>query len=167
MDQERSNISIPLVVIGHGKAYKKNVQDFIRERNLNDRIIFLSDSPKAKCNDFKNGDWFPAIYQGAMALIYPSLFEGFGIPILEALWSKLPVITSDISSLPEVGGPSSLYVNPFEPSSIASAMRRILTDDELVKEMKEKGMEWAQKFSRATCAQKIHALYMDCIKKPA
>lgn len=167
LDLERANINIPLVVIGQGKAYKKTVQAYILEKNLQDRILFLSDSPNAQCNDFRNGNWFPAIYQGATALIYPSLFEGFGIPILEALWSGLPVVTSDVSSLPEVGGPSSLYVNPLNPDSIGEAMIRVLKEDGLAKKMKQEGLAWAKKFSRSSCTQNIHELYVECMKKPA
>jgi glycosyltransferase involved in cell wall biosynthesis len=163
MQIERDNIKIPLVVIGQGKGYKKIIQQYIQENKLQDRIIFLSDSPEAQHTEFRNGSWFPAIYQGASALVYPSLFEGFGIPILEALWSNLPVITSSLSSLPEVAGPSSLYVDPTLPSSIAQAMLRILNEEGLAVQMKKSGWEWAQQFSRENCAKKMHTLYEACI----
>ena len=69
---------------------------------------------------------FAAIYQSAIAMIYPSFFEGFGIPVLEALWSKLPVITSNVSCLPEAGGDGAYYVNPAQAEEIAEAMKKDL-----------------------------------------
>ncbi len=74
-------------------------------------------------------------------MIYPSFYEGFGAPVLEALWSRLPVITSNVSCLPEVAGPGSCYVDPNSATEIADAMRRIYSDKELVASMKEKGIE--------------------------
>jgi glycosyltransferase involved in cell wall biosynthesis len=156
---ERDQLKIPLVVIGEGKAYKKIVRQYIQENLLEDQVIFLSDSMQARRTEFHDGSWFPAIYQGATALIYPSLFEGFGIPILEALWSKLPIITSHLSSLPEVAGPSSMYVDPTQPASIADAMLRLLNDDRLADQMKQSGREWAQRFSRENCSRAIHSVY--------
>ncbi|MBM3440663.1 MAG: glycosyltransferase family 4 protein, partial [Bacteroidetes bacterium] len=120
MDLLRDEIDIPLVVIGEGKKYLQQVKAYVEKVGLSNRIIFLSAHPAARQISFQNASDFPAIYQLATAMIYPSMFEGFGIPVLEALWSGLPVITSNISSLPEAGGDAALYVNPAHPEEIAA-----------------------------------------------
>jgi glycosyltransferase involved in cell wall biosynthesis len=129
----RDETNLPLVVIGKGKKYLEIVKQFIAAEKLTDRILFLSDHPNAKSNTgFLTAADFPAIYQGAAAMIYPSFYEGFGIPVLEALWSKIPVITSSVSCLPEAGGPGAFYVNPESPEEIAERMRIVLFDTETV-----------------------------------
>ena len=164
---ESASINIPLVVVGRGKVYKQKVMDYIADKKMNERIIFLSDLPNAQCNEFRDGHWLPAIYQASSALIYPSMFEGFGIPILEALWSNTPVITSNLSSLPEVGGSSSLYIDPNDTASIAQAMLRIIHEPELVQHMKENGRRQALAFSREKCTRTLFSVYDKCTKKPA
>ncbi len=156
----RSDVNIPLVVIGDGRKYKEEVKIFIKENGIEDRVIFLSESTAARSNQrFKNAADFPAIYQSAKALIYPSSFEGFGIPVLEALWSRIPVITSNVSSLPEAGGPGAIYVDPSEPSQIASAMKKILADQSFVKLITNKGWEYAQQFTTEQTAAAVMKVY--------
>jgi glycosyltransferase involved in cell wall biosynthesis len=156
----RNELEIPLVVIGDGGKYKQQVKDFINQNNLEKKIIFLSENPIAKSSKtFQNGEDLPAIYQSAIAMIYPSFFEGFGIPVLESLWSKLPVITSSISSLPEVGGDATYYVNPQRAEEIAEGMKKIYTDDEFSNALKEKGWQQAQKFTTQKCAEAVMEVY--------
>ena len=101
----RNELNIPLVIIGEGGGYKQKVKDYIRQNGLESLCIFLSEKESARqSKGFRTATDFPAIYQSAIALIYPSFFEGFGIPVLEALWSHTPVITSTLSCLPEAGG---------------------------------------------------------------
>ena len=122
----RNELNIPLVVIGDGTKYKQQVKDFIKQNGLEKQIIFLSENPLAKvASSFLKAEDFPAIYQSAIAMIYPSFFEGFGIPVLEALWSRLPVITSNVSCLPEAGGDGAYYVNPNSAEEIAEGMKKI------------------------------------------
>ena len=145
---------IPLVVIGNGKMYKNVVKEFIRNNGLEDRIIFLSEhSPRPIFEDL------PAIYQSAVAMIYPSRFEGFGIPVLEALFSKLPVITSNVSCLPETGGDAALYIDPNSPEEIAHAMNKVLLDQILVESMKVKGWLYAQNFTPEKCSSSVMDVY--------
>jgi glycosyltransferase involved in cell wall biosynthesis len=92
-------------------------------------------------------------------MIYPSTFEGFGIPVLEALFSKLPVITSNISSLPEAGGDAAYYIDPYSPEEIAVAMKKIFYDKELRETMKQKGWDHAQKFTQYKCAETVMNVY--------
>jgi len=151
---------LPLVVIGDGGEYKRKVVDFVKKNNLENLIIFLSENESAKSSrSFQNGEDFPAIYQLATALIYPSYFEGFGIPILEALWSRTPVITSNVSCLPETGGDAALYVNPDREDEIAEAMKKIVEDNNFANEMKLKGWNYAQKFTQQKCADAVMNIY--------
>lgn len=156
-----SNSTIPLVVIGNGNnGYLQTVKSYITENNLQKTVIFLSESPKAMSDKgFRSANDFPAIYQSAIAMIYPSIFEGFGIPILEALWSRLPVITSTVSCMPETGGDAAYYIDPGDADSLAKAMQQIATDDVLRKTMIEKGVVHAQKFAPATCAEAVMKVY--------
>lgn len=156
-------INIPLVIIGTGGAYKQQVQQFIAQNNLNERVIFLSDTEAAKSSaNFQSGDDFPAIYQQALALIYPSFFEGFGIPVLEALFSRIPVVTSNVSSLPEAGGHGAFYVNPQEPEAIAFQLKKILTEPGEVNTHIDKGWGHADQFTGAKTAAAVMQVYNKC-----
>jgi len=156
----RGELDIPLVVIGDGKTYKQQVKDYVNQNGLQDKVIFLSEQESArKSPAFQSAQDFPAIYQQALAMIYPSFFEGFGIPVLEALWSRLPVITSNVSCLPEAGGAGAHYVNPASAEEIAAAMKRIYNDDEYTKMKIEKGWLHAQQFTPRRCAEAVMNVY--------
>jgi glycosyltransferase involved in cell wall biosynthesis len=151
---------IPLVVIGSGGKYKQQVQQFISGAGLDKRVIFLSDKDEVKTDpNFQNPETFAAIYQMATAMIYPSFFEGFGIPVLEALWSKLPVITSNTSCLPETGGPAAYYVDPANANEIAEAMEKLLFDENLKGRMIADGLLHAQNFTLEKCTQSVMEVY--------
>jgi len=153
-------MNIPLVVIGNGKEYKQKVKDYIHLNGLSNQVIFLSDQPTAKFSPtFQSAVDFPAIYQQAIAMIYPSIFEGFGIPVLEALWSRIPVITSNVSCLPEAGGDGAFYVDPTIPEEIAEQMNLILSDQSFVQQQVEKGWQHAQKFTNANTAAEVMKVY--------
>ncbi|MBI5858654.1 MAG: glycosyltransferase family 4 protein [Sphingobacteriales bacterium] len=156
----QNELDIPLVVIGEGGKYKQQVKDYIRQSGIEDRIIFLSETETVKgLLSFKTAEDFPAIYQSAIAMIYPSFFEGFGIPVLEALWSRLPVITSNVSCLPEAGGDAAYYVNPTSPEEIAEGMRKIYSDKDFANSLKEKGWQHAQKFTPQKHAESVMNVY--------
>lgn len=160
----RDEISIPLLVIGDGGRYKQQVKDFILQNGLDKKVIFLSESESAKsAPSFQSAVDFPAIYQQATAMIYPSTFEGFGIPVLEALCSRLPVITSNTSCLPEAGGDAAYYVNPLNAEEIAEGMKRIVTDESMVANMKEKGWQHAQLFTPEKTAAAVMGVYQGLI----
>lgn len=144
--------NIPLVVIGKAKNYFKLVESEISKNNLQARVIFLKDIP------FKD---LPIIYQLAEIFIYPSFYEGFGIPIIEALYSGVPVIGGTCSCLEEAGGPNSFYVNPMDVDDLADKIELILTDENLKGEMIEKGLLYVQKFNKEIVNQQL----MDCYLK--
>jgi len=160
LGQMKSETDIPLIVIGQGKKYKEKVLVRIEELSLQDRIIFLSSDAKASSEaDFISGKDFPAIYQMATALLYPSYYEGFGIPVLEALCSGLPVITSNTSCLPEAGGDAAYYVNPASTSDMITAIRNILSNPTLIDAMREKGYAHSLHFLPETCAAGVMKVY--------
>lgn len=145
--------AIPLVVVGQGKGkYRELVREFIKRNNMSKQVIFLSES-------YPHLAELPVVYSLAKALLYPSHYEGFGIPVLEGLSVGIPVITSNVSCLPEAGGPAALYVNPEKPEEIATAMLRVLHDKELVHNMVEKGFIHTKKFSNKKCITKVMESY--------
>jgi glycosyltransferase involved in cell wall biosynthesis len=151
---------LPLVVIGDGGSYKQQVKDFLRQQGMESAVLFLSEQTAAKQSpSFVNGSDFPAIYQSAAALLYASFFEGFGIPVLEALWSRLPVITSNLSCMPETGGDAAWYVDPADPYTIAQAMAAILEQTDRVAELVQKGLVHAQQFNAQACANAVMQVY--------
>ena len=158
-------LNIPLVVIGEGGKYKQLVKDFIAQHELQNRIIFLSETELIKNDaEFRSPEVFAAIYQMAIAMIYPSFFEGFGAPVLEALWSRLPVITSNVSCLPEVAGDAAYYVNPSQPEEIAEGMKTIYNNKELADSMREKGWQHALKSSPEKYAANMMNIYKSVLR---
>ncbi len=156
----RNELNIPLVVIGDGGKYKQQVKDYITQNRLEEKIIFLSENPSVKSSpSFQSAIDFSAIYQSAICMIYPSHFEGFGIPVLEALCSGLPVITSNTSCLPEAGGNAAYYVNPAISEEIAEGMKKIYNDKGFAKELKQKGFQQAQNFTPQKCAEAVMSVY--------
>lgn len=101
----------------------------------------------------------PLLYCAAQMLIYPSLYEGFGLPILEAMVCGTPVITSNTSSMPEVGGKAALYVDPEDEGDMANKIRLVMEDKKLHEKMIKEGFEQAKKFSWEKCAQETSEIY--------
>jgi glycosyltransferase involved in cell wall biosynthesis len=144
-------IDIPLVVIGKPTPYLNKIIEFIERHSLIN-IIF--------CDVVQNQD-LPGIYQLADLFVYPSIFEGFGIPVLEALYSKIPVITSKASSMTEVGGEFTLYVDPTNVEEMAAAIKKVLYDSDLQQKMVVEGYRQARNFD----SDKVTANIMQVYKK--
>jgi len=156
----RNELDIPLVVIGDGKKYKQQVKDYLLQNKIENKVIFLSENINARSSSsFQNAADFPAIYQSAIAMIYPSFFEGFGIPVLEALCSHLPVITSNVSCLPEAGGDAAWYVNPNSAEEIGTGMKKIVSNNALAQSMKDKGWRHAQNFTQQKTSAAVINVY--------
>jgi glycosyltransferase involved in cell wall biosynthesis len=100
-----------------------------------------------------------SLIRGARAVVFPSLYEGFGLPVLEAMQLGTPVIASNTSSVPEVAGDAALLVNPYRTNEIAAAMRLLDNDEDLCFELASKGLAQAQRFSTAHYADKLSAMY--------
>ena len=142
-------INEPLVIVGRATPYIKSVVNYILAKKIKN-VFFYHNIP--------NED-LPAIYQMAKVFVYPSLFEGFGIPILEALNSRVPVITSKGSCFSEPGGKSSIYVNPEWPAEIADGIKSVLNDSALRSRMKQEGFTHAQQFRQDHIARNLMNLY--------
>jgi len=105
---------------------------------------------------------FPQLVQmirGARAVVFPSLYEGFGLPVLEAMALGTPVISSNTSSVPEVAGDAALLVDPYSTAEIAQALRKLDQDDDLCFELAQRGRRRAELFSEAAYAGRLRELY--------
>lgn len=147
-----ADFQLPLVIIGNGRAYKTEVLKYAEQAGLMQQLILM--------NHIHDPRELQAFYQQARIFIYPSFYEGFGLPVTEALLSKVPVITSNRSCLPEAGGADSYYINPDCPEEIAHAIVCILSDDDKRLNMIEKGYLFAQKqFNAEKLTREVHQLY--------
>ena len=140
-----------LVLVGKYTSYTDKLIAYAERSGLKHRLHICHGIPFAD---------LPVIYQRAATFIYPSIYEGFGIPILEALNSGLPVVAATGSCLEEAGGPDSLYVNPFNAEAMAEAVRKTLHPD-VKQRMVEKGLNWAARFTLKQMAEQT----MDCYRK--
>ncbi|MGD0921737.1 MAG: glycosyltransferase family 1 protein [Terriglobia bacterium] len=120
---------------GHGS---EAIHSFIRQQGLESRVTVLGHVAAER---------LPVLYQAATALLFPSLEEGFGLPILEAMAHGLPVVAANTSSLPEVGGDAVLYVDPQEPRDIAEKVLQVANDAALRRELIERGLARAREFT--------------------
>ena len=98
-------------------------------------------------------------YQLATIFVYPSIFEGFGIPIIEALYSKVPVITNKFGVFPEAAGPNSIYIDPNNPKELEEKINLLINNSNLRKEIAEKGFEFVQQFNDEKIAKSLYQLY--------
>ncbi len=147
-------IDLPLVVIGKPTPYLNKVTGFIDRHSLIN-VIF--------CDIIQNQD-LPGIYQLADLFVYPSIFEGFGIPVLEALYSKVPVITSKGGCFAEVGGPHTLYVDPNNIEEMAAAIKKVLTDKELHDLMVREGYRYARNFDEDKVSANMLQVYQKALQ---
>jgi glycosyltransferase involved in cell wall biosynthesis len=142
---------IPLVVVGKSSRYHQKILAFI-EKNKSQLppILFLKnvDMPSLAC-----------LYQMADIMVYPSIFEGFGIPIIEALYSKTAVITSNLSCLPEAGGPHSTYINPHDVADIKAKIMHLWTQHSERNLRAERSYDFVQKFNDDVIAKAYQGLY--------
>jgi len=112
---------------------------------------------------YVDGDSLVALYNAAEIFVYPSLYEGFGLPVVEAMACGTPVITSNVSSLPEVAGEAALLVDPLSVEELGVAMERLLDDSALRVALREKGLRRAQDFSWRQLAEQTVAVYRQCL----
>lgn len=145
---------VKLVVVGKARPYAQQVIQEINQSGLQDRVIFLKDIPFTD---------LPAIYQLASIFVYPSFYEGFGIPIIEALYGGIPVIAATGSCLEEAGGPDSIYIDPNHPAELVAAINLVLKDDNYAKLMSQKGLSYVQKFNTVTLAHQLMNCYQNIV----
>ncbi len=141
--------NIKLVIAGQWDERYPEARQLAEELGL-DQIVFAGPVEEAD---------LPALYSGATLFVFPSLYEGFGLPVLEAMACGTPVVCSNTSSLPEVAGDAALQVNPLGVDTLAEAIGRALINDELRRNLREKGLAQAAKFSWEQTAQKTQSAY--------
>jgi len=151
---KKTRSSLPLVAIGKYTPYADEVQEYANKNGLSNRLQMLHGV------EFR---YFPSIYQEASLFVYPSLFEGFGIPLLEALYSKIPVIGATGSCLEEAGGPHSLYVAPDDAIALAETIDKVLENTLLAAEMIEKGSAYTARFNPEQLAKEMNQLYQSIL----
>ncbi len=148
--KKKSDFDFKLVIVGEeGWLYKRIFND-IKKQDLEKETIFTG---------FIQDKDLPAIYSGASVFVYPSLYEGFGLPALEAMACGAPVVCSNTSSLPEVVGKAALKANPEKPEEFANAISKIVSDTNLAKELSKMGYERAKQFSWEKTAKETLSVY--------
>ncbi|MDF2523229.1 MAG: mshA 3 [Clostridiales bacterium] len=148
--KQRNGETPNFVAVGQIGWKVKQIPELVKQLGLEANVRFLEYVPDED---------LPALYQGAKLLVYPSLYEGFGLPVAEAMASGLPVITSNASSLPEVGGDAAMFVSPGNEEELATALERIRNNPELLNEMVEKGYRQVCRFSWRQTAEKTLAVF--------
>jgi len=121
-------------------------------QSIFDKVASLGVEKEIIFSGFIPNELIPFLYNGASAFVYPSLYEGFGLPVLEAMACGVPVVTSNVSSLPEVAGDAAILINPYSVDELADGIWRILSDEELRNQCIEKGIERAKSFTWERCA---------------
>ncbi|MEI6865947.1 glycosyltransferase family 1 protein [Flavicella sp.] len=148
------DLDVNLVVVGGKTPYYKVITNYIKKNNLGHKVTFLENVGIKQ---------LVALYQLANLFVYPSIFEGFGIPIIEALFSKTPVITSKGGCFSESGGPSTVYIDALDVEALKENIEMILSDKVLVNKMTEKGFEFVQKFNDHLISENIIKIYREIL----
>lgn len=150
--RKKDKSELNLVIVGSKAWDYPNIHKLINELELSDSIL---------CLNYVDDEDLVSLYNGGELLVFPSLYEGFGLPIVEAMQCGMPVLTSNLSSMPEVGGKAAYYVNPYEEREIEEGMRLILTDSQLQNELRAKGLIQAKQFSWKQTAEQTLAVYQE------
>lgn len=150
-----NNNDLELVIIGKKGWMYEDILKAPDKYNVAQKVVFL---------DFVNDEDLPSFYSHARCFVLPSLYEGFGLPILEAMTYGCPVITSSISSLPEAGGDAALYIDPENTKDIADKITQVLSDEKLRSEMIEKGYKQIKKFSWEKTAKETLSVLAQLLK---
>jgi len=137
---------LQLVLAGQKGWLADEVERQIAKLGLTDRVVLTGYLPDED---------LPALLSGAAAFCFPSLYEGFGLPVLEAMACRVPVVCAHSSSLPEVAGDAALMVDPLSVEDLTTALARVLTDAELRRELVGRGLEQIQRFSWERCAAEV------------
>ena len=147
---------VKLVIVGKQTTYTNQVLDYIDENNLHSRVLIISNL------SFED---LPAVYQMAETFVYPSRYEGFGIPIIEAINSGVPVVACTGSCLEEAGGPHSLYVSPDDTDGMAEAVNRSLKGMEGREERITKSKEYVQRFENTDTTEEVIKEYRNILNQ--
>ncbi|MCF2486817.1 glycosyltransferase family 1 protein [Dyadobacter sp. CY347] len=141
-----------LVLVGKPTSYTPRILECIQKFNLEEKVKILHNVPTED---------LPALYQAAEIFAYISIYEGFGIPILEALHSGTPVLAAKGSCLEEAGGPGGLYADPYQKEDISHQLNKLITDAALRKQLVEAGKQHISRFSGENIARQLVDLYQN------
>jgi glycosyltransferase involved in cell wall biosynthesis len=145
---------VKLLIIGDEISKYATLRRAVHKYKLHKHVRFFGFVPDST---------LAVLYRLAGVFVFPSLYEGFGLPPLEAMASGTPVITSNVSSLPEVVGDAALLIDPYEPEAIADAMHRVLTDGTLREDLRRKGLARAAGFSWDRSVRRVREIYAEVL----
>ncbi|PWN71371.1 glycosyl transferase family 1 [Chryseobacterium phosphatilyticum] len=146
--------NIPLVVVGRKTKYYQKIAAFLKKNKMENQVIFL---------EGVSMDELAVLYKRADIFVYPSFFEGFGIPVIEALFSKTVVVTSNTSCLPEAGGKDSVYIDPNNYLDLRAKIQFLWENESERKRREEKGFTFVQKFNDEPIAKELINFYQKII----
>ena len=149
-----SGIKLPLVIVGKTTSYKKELEEYINQNKLSNQVYFIHTVQFVD---------LPLIYRSAKVFVYPSLFEGFGIPIVEAIASGVPVISSTGSCFSEAGGPDCLYVDPMNYEQLGNAIQKVLSSSVLATNMTERSYKYIERFEPKVIATDLMRIYRELV----
>jgi glycosyltransferase involved in cell wall biosynthesis len=138
------------VLIGDEISKYTALRRAVHRHQLHNYVRFLGYLPE---------ETLAVMYRLAGVFVFPSIYEGFGLPPLEAMASGTPVVTSNVSSLPEVAGDAAVLVDPYNPTAIADGMYRVLTDNQLRRTLRARGPERARQFSWESSVRRVREIY--------
>lgn len=149
---------IPLVIVGKGGEYYQKCIDFVSENHLQEYVIFK--------NNIHSNAVLKLVYQHAILSVYPSVYEGFGLPVVESLLCGTPVITSSVSSMPEAGGNGALYSAPNDLASLTENMQKLLANEDLRKQLVQNGRQHIQQnFNREKLSKQLNTIYQNLLNR--
>jgi len=143
-----------LVLVGGEKTYAQSIHAYVAKNKMHDQVHILKNI---------NARELAMTYQNATVFCYPSVCEGFGIPIIEAMYSKLPVIVTKRGCFPEAAGPDAIYIEPFDVAEIQKQIRWVFEHPKERSEIAEKGYAYVQKFSDENVGQGLYNLYQSIV----
>jgi len=152
---KHSHRNLKLVIVGDREVIQVPILPYVEKLGLQNEVYFPG---------YLKPEELVYLYNLAEVFVFPSLYEGFGLPVLEAMACGCPVVTSNVSALPEVAGDAAIVVDPYNVEEIESALKRILSDDKLREVMKKKGEARAKLFSWEKCARETLEVYKELSK---
>ena len=147
--------NVKLLIIGDEISKYASLRRAVHRHKLHKHVRFFGFVPDKT---------LASLYRLAQVFVFPSLYEGFGLPPLEAMAAGTPVITSNVSSLPEVVGDAAVLIDPYDPAAIADAMRRVLSDEHLRADLRTKGLARVKEFSWERSVHRVRAIYTEVIE---
>ncbi|MBN2383120.1 glycosyltransferase [bacterium] len=154
--RRKLKIDIKLVIVGEGIPHYRELRILANDLGLKDKVIFLG---------FIAKKWLPILYNKAKVFVFPSQYEGFGLPPLEAMACGTPVVTSNTSSLPEVVSDAGLLIDPYNVEELIEAMELCITDEHLRQKLVTKGLERVKHFSWERTAQRTLQIYQEILEQ--